>query len=217
MTSRRRRDSQAGFTLAGLIVILTIIAVLIAYTVPPQWSKIMQRERELQTIFVMKQYARAIYTWSKAHGGMPTKLDQLKEARLPRVIRGPKGEYTDPLTGKVDWILIPPTAVQGQLPGAPGTPGSVGVGVGPGNNTNPNSNNLQNVGGLQAKLNPQLSPKDYVGPFIGVRPGATGKSLIAYRESETYDGWFYTINDLQIEIKNRTAPVIQVPGQMPGR
>ena len=48
-----------GFTLAALIVILTIIAIIIAYTVPEQWSMIMKRERDRQTIFLMKQYARA--------------------------------------------------------------------------------------------------------------------------------------------------------------
>src|SRR5512142_2188414 len=71
--SRRHRRSESGFTLAGLIVVMTIIIIFIAYTVPDQWSKIMQREREKQTIFVMKQYARAIAAYSKSHGA-PTSL-----------------------------------------------------------------------------------------------------------------------------------------------
>ena len=97
----RTSSAESGFTLAGLIVILTIIAVFIAYTVPEQWSKIMQRERERQTIFVMKQYARTIHEWQAKHGGgFPTSMDQIKEARLPRMVRGPKGELLDPLTGK---------------------------------------------------------------------------------------------------------------------
>ena len=32
------RTREEGFTLAALIVILTIIAIVIAYTVPTQWS-----------------------------------------------------------------------------------------------------------------------------------------------------------------------------------
>src|ERR1044071_8573623 len=97
-TSCSRRAAQGGCTLAGLIVIMTIITVIVAYTVPRQWSRIMQRDRERQTIFIMKQYARAIKSWRAAHGGLPTSLDQLKEARSPRFVRGPKAEWVDPLT-----------------------------------------------------------------------------------------------------------------------
>jgi len=32
------RASDSGFTLAGVIVIMTIISVFVAYTVPKQWS-----------------------------------------------------------------------------------------------------------------------------------------------------------------------------------
>src|SRR5436305_8447912 len=111
MSPTRTSDSERGFTLAGLIVILTILLIFVTYTVTRQWSMIMQRDRERQTIFVMKQYARAIYEFSKTKGAIPTKLDQIKEARLPRYIRGIKGEYLDPLTGKSDWILVPAGAV----------------------------------------------------------------------------------------------------------
>ena len=68
MSPTRTSDGERGFTLAGLIVILTIIMIFLAYTVPRQWSAIMQRERERQTIFVMKQYARCIYEFQKTKG-----------------------------------------------------------------------------------------------------------------------------------------------------
>src|SRR3954452_14530910 len=109
--------NQSGFTLAGVLVIMTIIAVMVAYTVPRQWSIAMKRDREKQTIFVMKQYARSITAWQLAHGGLPVTLDQLKEARSPRLVRGEKAEWVDPMTGKVDWILVPPqVAAQGVAP-----------------------------------------------------------------------------------------------------
>src|SRR5258708_30881242 len=106
-----RATRQSGFSLAGLLVILSIILIFVAYTVPRQWSAVIQREREKQTIFVMKQYARSIYEYQKTKGAAPVKLDQIKEARLPRYIRGVKGEDIDPLTGKVDWVLVPAGAV----------------------------------------------------------------------------------------------------------
>jgi type II secretory pathway pseudopilin PulG len=199
----RTAHSEKGFTLAGLLVILTIMMVFIAYTVPRQWSKVMQRERERQTIFVMKQYARAIREWSSKHGGAPpASLDQLKEARLPRVMRGPKGEYTDPLTGKLDWILVPPTAVQvsGTPAGGIGT-GGVGVGGAPPTTTAPPTTGTQ---GPQYTLNKDASPKDYVGPFIGVRPPVTGPAMVKFKDTETYDQWVYTILDLKVDIENAT-------------
>src|SRR5512132_3271193 len=106
--SRTRNSKEAGFTLAGLIVILTIMSIMIAYTIPRQWSIAAARERDQQTLFVMKQYAQAIYNFQHAKNNpaqaYPTSLDQLKQARNPRLIRGTKGEFVDPLTGEVDWI-----------------------------------------------------------------------------------------------------------------
>src|SRR5688572_28268334 len=106
--------SQEGFTLAALLVILTIIAMVVAFTVPDQWSLVMGRERDRQTIFLMKQFARGIRAWTMKNAGPPTSLDQMLEARRPRVLRGP-GMVPCPLTGKEDdWILVPPGAIEGQ-------------------------------------------------------------------------------------------------------
>src|SRR5688572_10289343 len=112
---------QEGFTLAALIVILTIISIIVAFTVPPQWSMIMQRERDKQTIFQMKQAARAIATWQAKHSGWPNSLEQLKEAKQPRVLRFSGEEFPMPLTGKEeDWILVPEAALEPVV--APPTP-----------------------------------------------------------------------------------------------
>ncbi len=188
--SPRLRSGQSGFTLAGLLVILTVMMIFIAYTVPVQWSKILQREREKQTIFVMKQYARAINDYSAKHG-MPTSLQQLKDARLPRVIRGPRGEYVDPLTGKMDWILIPPGAVAPVAPTA-GVPGA-----------NPGA--TQTAQQPQSKINLAASPKDYTGPFVGVRLPLKGQSMLTFRDSDSYENWYYTVDDLKADVKAATA------------
>ena len=201
-----RRRQERGFTLAGLIVILTIIAVLIAYTVPTQWSKLMQRDRERQAIFVMKQYARAIHEWQAKHGGgFPTSLDQMKEARLPRIVRGPTGEMADPLTGKMDWILVPPGAYTAAPPPGPGP------GPGPGPNPPPprtDTSSTTSSAGPTSPFNSAASPKDYKGPFIGVRPPISGKSMLKVGEAENYEEWFYTVYELNNEIAyhNRPSP-----------
>lgn len=185
MSPTRTSEGERGFTLAGLIVILTVIMIFLAFTVPRQWSKIMQRDHERQTIFVMKQYARSIYEFQKTKGN-PVKLDQIKEARLPRYIRGVKGEYVDPLTGKVDWILVPAGAVTRTVDPA--------------------------TGKQTANFNAAASPKDYVGPFVGVRPPVTGKSFLSLNGSDTYETWVYTVDDLKNEINLRTTQ----PGANPG-
>jgi type II secretory pathway pseudopilin PulG len=185
MSPTRTSDSERGFTLAGLIVILTIIMIFATYTVTRQWSAIMQRDRERQTIFVMKQYARSINDFAKAKGN-PVKLDQIKEARLPRYIRGPKGEYVDPLTGKVDWILVPAGAVTRTVDPA--------------------------TGKQTTNFNAAASPKDYVGPFVGVRPPVTGKAYLSFNGADSYETWVYTVQDLQNEIALKANQPQNGPG-----
>src|SRR5688572_7884183 len=94
-----RTTREEGFTLAALIVILTVISIIVAFTVPPQWSMILHRERDKQTIFQMRQAARAIAIWQAKHQGLPTSLEQLKEAKKPRVIRVSGESFPMPLTG----------------------------------------------------------------------------------------------------------------------
>ncbi|HVR39321.1 MAG TPA: hypothetical protein VMU84_09510 [Thermoanaerobaculia bacterium] len=194
-------------------MILTIISVIIAFTVPKQWSMVMARERDKQTIFVMKQYARSIREWSQKNGGtLPTSMEQIKQAKNPRYVRG-DGELEDPLTGKFDWILVPPTAVNQQggiQPGGTGNPVDrtrPGRTVSVSGPTDPATNNPNAAG--PSKLNAALSPKDYTGPFVGVRPPKTGKSFLAFNQAENYEEWVYTIYDVQNEINQRQASMTQ--------
>lgn len=201
-TSSESRES--GFTLAALIVILTIISVIIAFTVPEQWSMIMQRERDRQTIFAMKQAARAIRLWQRKNSALPTSLDQLKEAKQPRLLRMNGEAFVMPLTGnEKDWILVPLGALEAQTPIAPGTGGGGGVVQPPGPGTNPAGGQLT----PPSKLRKEASPKDYIGPFVGVRPNKSGKSFLALNGAEDYSEWVYTVQDLENEIQMRVAAI----------
>jgi type II secretory pathway pseudopilin PulG len=181
---------QEGFTLAALIVILTIISLVIAYTVPTQWSIVMKRERDRQTIFLMKQFARGILRWQAKHNNTaPVSLEQMQDARKPLMLRN-GGKWPCPITGNEDgWILVPEqaVAVPGVNPNVPPQPPPQ-PGVRP-----------------PSKLNKELSPADYTGPFVGVRPNATGKSFIAFNGAEDYSEWVYTVHDLRTEIQLRQA------------
>lgn len=178
--------AEEGFTLAGLIVALTIISIIIAFTVPEQWSMIMGRERDRQTIYLMKQFARAIDGWSTKNSARPTSLDQIYDARRPRMIRG-LTKWACPLTGREeDWILVPENAIINRQAGG----GQGGQG--------------QQQGWSQ--LNPELSPREYAnGPFVGVRPNKKGPSFVEFHDADDYNQWVYTVFDLQLERQLRAA------------
>lgn len=200
MSPTPNSKGQEGYTLAALLVILTIMSLMIAYTVPPQWSMIMRREREKQTIFLMKQFARGIQNWQRKHQALPVSLEQLQKAREPRMIRGNAEKLVCPLTGREDdWIMVPPNAIEAQ-PGGAGIPQG-GVGVGRGATPQPQQPQQGGTPGMPSKLNPDASPKDYVGPFVAVRPNAKGPSIIAFKGAEDYSQWVYTLQDLQTEIQ----------------
>src|SRR6478672_9670439 len=99
---RAARRGEQGFTLAALIVILTIMMIFVAYTVPRQWSTVMQRERQKQTLWPMRQYARAIQGFCAQQKTYAVSMQQLAEARLRRFVRGPKDGIPDPMTGQMD-------------------------------------------------------------------------------------------------------------------
>jgi type II secretory pathway pseudopilin PulG len=210
---RRDRSSESGFTLAGVIVLATILMIVAAYTVPRMWSTIMKREREQQTIYAMHQYVLAIKEFQlKNNNTYPTSPQQLKDARQPRLIRGLKGELVDALTGEVDWLVIPLSAAAalpqrntgvstngtpgGAPPPPPPPPPSPSTSGTDTSGTNPNA-----PPGL-----PGIPIKDYAGgAFIGVRPNAHGKSLTSFYGADTYETWFYTTVDYDAEHLIRMA------------
>jgi type II secretory pathway pseudopilin PulG len=204
LRTRAGKSTESGFTLAGVLVIMTIMMIVVAYTVPRMWSTVMKREREQETIYAMQQYAKAIVEFRDKNKSFPTSLQQLKDARQPRMIRGVKGEFTDPLTGEVDWLVIP-QAAGASLPVHP-LPNSVNnpAGVRP---PPPPPPPLDTTGGSGPKASPGLPGipiKDYAGgPFIGVRPAAHGKSLMTLFDADTYETWVYTTIDYDQERKAR--------------
>lgn len=195
----RTDRSEQGFTLAALLVILTIISVLVAYTVPEMWSTVMQRERDRQTIWTMKQYARAIHEYQRHRGTLPTSLEQLEQMNPPRVLRR---KYLDPLTGKFDWIPIPP----GTPP--PVTPGTTPSGSTPLPNSRSRSRNPANPPATpgNSQLPGAAADGKFVGPFVGVRPARTGESFLTLNGADRYENWYYTITELQQEISGAPPP-----------
>jgi type II secretory pathway pseudopilin PulG len=208
---RRNSTSESGFTLAAVIVLVTIVMIFAAYTIPRQWSTIMKRERERETIYAMHQYVLAIKEFQlKNNGIFPTSPQQLKDAKQPRLIRGLKGELVDALTGEVDWLVIPQSAAAAlpQRNTGVSTNGTAGAPPPP-----PPPPPLSTSGTDTSGTNPNAPPglpgipiKDYAGgAFIGVRPNAHGKSLTSFYGADTYETWFYTTVDYDAEKLVRLA------------
>ncbi|HUP44574.1 MAG TPA: type II secretion system protein [Thermoanaerobaculia bacterium] len=208
MSRTASSDRERGFTLAGLLAVLGVIMIFVTATVPTQWSKVMERERDIQTIFIMKQYARSMRNFQLKHGSLPVSLQQLKDARQPRMIRG-SGEWADPLTGEVDWIPIPASAIQGRqvVPGAGGMPpGSQNPQAGRPPITPPAQQPGTSTIGTGSPGTPTPGqPGGMVGPIVGVRPNKTGKSFLTLNGAENYEEWQYTVLDLEQEIMGRRA------------
>ena len=193
------REAERGYTLAALIVILTIIGVVVSFSVPRMWSDVLKREREIHTIFVMKQYAQAIADYERLKGGAPTTLEQLEKATLPRVLRQ---TYVNPLSGELDWIMVPAgsmTPSQGQV--VPGGQGGMPSGLPPSGTPAPGQTGTQ---GRDAP--PPPKPRDHSGPFIGVRPPQTGASMLELFGQSTYENWMYTTLELKAEQTAAGAP-----------
>jgi len=188
----RGNEGERGFTLAALIVILSILMIFVAYTVPKQWSIVLQRDREKQTQYIMRQYARAILEFQRQHNNtFPTSMDQLKQARNPRVLRF-KDDPIDPLTGQVDWLVIPAAAAGGPT-GAPPPPPPTTSSGGKDANGNPTTPQVQ-----------AFPMKDYAGgPFAGIRSPKTGQSYMMFNGSDHYEQWNFTAVDLQLEVQQR--------------
>ena len=189
-TKTGRNSREAGFTLAAVLTIMSVLLIFIAFTVPRQWSIIMQREREAQTIYVMKQYAKACEEFRRKNNTYPVSMDQLMKARQPRFLRCPEDGCVDPLTNQVDWLVIPQSQAPAPTGGAQPPGGAV---INPVLNP-PQAQNPQQPG---APAGPQGIPiKDYAGgPFVGVKPNKNGTSLILFNGADHYEQWIYTALD----------------------
>src|SRR5437762_2179921 len=91
---RARRD--AGFTLAGLICLLTGIAILATVTVP---LRIMQekREKEKELIFRGEEFVRAIQKYERKYQAYPAAIEDLMARDGYRFLRK---QYKDPINGQ---------------------------------------------------------------------------------------------------------------------
>ncbi|HSE41824.1 MAG TPA: hypothetical protein VLH08_13760 [Acidobacteriota bacterium] len=119
--------NERGFTLAGALAIIAIIAIFWALTVP-LWARVKQRDNEEELIFRGNEYTEAIARYHQKFGTYPPDLDTLEKLKYIRKL------YADPMTKSGKWkVLHPDALVQTGQAGQINTPG--------GRNNNANQNN----------------------------------------------------------------------------
>jgi len=101
--SRARRSVrlERGFTLAAVVIILAVMAIMLAVAVQTA-SFQKQREKEEELIFRGNQIVEGVRLFRARHGRYPIKLGELARAQ-PWVVRK---VWTDPITGNLDWVPV---------------------------------------------------------------------------------------------------------------
>lgn len=202
---RRARRGERGVILLGMFTMIMIMAVMSTAAVQ-EWSILERREREEQLIFIQEQYAAGLLEYQKKQGALPATLDEL-------VKRGGDGTtfmrkaYTDPITRSTalaDWCLL-------QL-------GAAGRMV---SSCSPEAQADQNLG-LGSKAGFKVGEDQALRADRQVAGGAQGAGGIgivgvhsksadrAYntlrREEETYDRWYYGIQEYKDDVAARGIP-----------
>ena len=117
--SGRGTPRQDGFTLAAVVVIMAVMAILLTVAVETV-SFQQRREKEEELIFRGNQVVEAIRLFRARNGRFPLNLVELVTAK-PRVLRK---TWVDPMTGLPDWepVFLGEEGVAVTGPGLAATP-----------------------------------------------------------------------------------------------
>ncbi len=174
--SARKRGEQ-GYALL-LVVFLTTLMLLATIVAAPSVRTERKREQEEEMIWRGKQYVRAIKLYYRKNGKFPTSLDDLTKPKMGS-LRYLRQAYKDPMNkedgtwrliyvgpaGQLIGSLKPPTTLQMQGAGQPGTPAAA-LGSQPGVSTSQSAFGPQSGG---SAFGPQSG-----GSAFGSQGGASG-------------------------------------------
>jgi prepilin-type N-terminal cleavage/methylation domain-containing protein len=104
------KGQQRGFTFIGLLIVVAVSGIALAGA-GVVWHMESQRERELELLFIGKQYQAAIENYYQASPAgimqYPHSLeDLLLDKRFPVVKRHIRTLYPDPITFGKPWGLV---------------------------------------------------------------------------------------------------------------
>jgi type II secretory pathway pseudopilin PulG len=99
---------QRGFTYFGIIIGVLLIGIALAVVGTVTRTEV-QREREVELLFIGHQYRAAIAHYANSNGGghLPLNLtDLLVDERSVVPTHHLRRLYADPMTGSTDWVLL---------------------------------------------------------------------------------------------------------------
>jgi type II secretory pathway pseudopilin PulG len=184
----KKPSRQAGYNLVMLMVLLTVLNIAVAASLP-SWSSVIRRDKEEELIFRGLQYAEAIRVFQNRFQRSPVRLEELLEVE-PRSIRQ---LWKDPMTENGKWVLIPlqgPTGLQvppDQQDQQDQQDGQDGQGGDDDNGRDGDSGDGDGGG---------FGPKDEVqiGPFKGVHSRSGKTSFLLFNGKDRYDEWHFTVD-----------------------
>ena len=99
MKTETNKKYEKGFTLAALIVLIFIMMLMWALALPV-WTKMNQREKELELIWRGEQIQKAIGRYYFKNGAYPVSLDVLVQKKFLRKL------YKDPVWPNGEWDTL---------------------------------------------------------------------------------------------------------------
>lgn len=200
-----RLQSDRGYTLVALLVVMTLM-VLFALAAVPQVRQQAQREREKEAIFRGEQVAEAIRSYYRYRGGqgvnsLPTSMDQLLEG-IPRgtkklqILRSEAAR--DPLSSSGEWRLVGTTSQElgkfvrsatvysGGVPPTPRRDFAALAGL------IPQMTNILDTDSTDSAPGGEDTSASSSGPFLGVASRSQRNSVMTYYGIERHDEWIFT-------------------------
>jgi type II secretory pathway pseudopilin PulG len=193
-------QAEAGYNLVILLVLITVMNILIAASLP-LWSRIIQHDKEEELLFRGLQYAEAIRVFRNRFQRAPVRIEELLEAK-PRCIRQ---LWKDPMSADGKWKIL--------YEGVPQVPGSItpqpGEGEGTENGGGKDSGKEgkgkdapsdtdgsgraeapdEDAEGGSGLLTTEQKEKLTIGPIEGVVSKSHKRSAMVWYQAERYDQW----------------------------
>lgn len=199
-----RPVNQAGFTLAGALVILAILAIFMALSVPI-WERIKQRDNEAELIFRGKEYSEAIGRYHAKFGAYPPDMDTLVKLKMIRKL------YKDPMTESGKWKLLTPESLV-----ATGQAGLVNqtqtqIVTGGGEVEEDTDDDEEQMDKDESDEEPEVEVR---GPIVGVSSRSKKTSIKVYDGQTHYNQWKFVYALAQPQ---QPQPPQQPPPPKPGQ
>ena len=222
----RSAASDRGYAMAALLVVMSVIAIVLATTLPV-FSTMARRERETELIFRGQQYARAVMLFQRKYGNaLPPNLDVLLNERFLRK------QFKDPITNSDFQLVCPGSPELAQAATAtPVTPGGRGGqqtgGRGQQQGGGPPIAQQQpfqqpQMSGRGVQANP-VTPGQAPGGVLGVVSKSKDTSLRVFNNHNKYNEWVFVATQMSVAaggVGGAQAPGGrggQPPGIGPGR